>query len=282
MIIFKSKFFIIFILFFLLTGCSDNDLLSIHVIDVGQGDSILIQTPNGKNFLVDGADEDEANIVKSYLRKQNIRHLDFIIATHCDTDHIGGLDTIIKDFEVNKLFMPKEVNDNKAYNNLITSCSNSNIPIDHLCAYDSIKLMDNLTLDVLSPTYIQDESNLNSIVFTLTYHNKSFLFTGDCESENETEIINSFDLDNVDFLKVGHHGSSSSTSLDFLSATTPDIAAISCGYKNQYGHPHPSTLNNLNQNNILIYRTDLHGDLVFYSDGDIIFTKKDYELNKSR
>lgn len=113
----------------------------------------------------------------------------------------------------------------------------------------------------------------------LDFKNKSFLFTGDAENENENNMIDSFNLGDVDFLKVAHHGSSSSTSTYFLEETTPDVAVISCGYKNQYGHPHKSTLDNLKSFNILTYRTDISGDMTFYSDGQTIFTKKNYKSN---
>ena len=112
------------------------------------------------------------------------------------------------------------------------------------------------------------------------YKNKSFLFTGDAEASNEMSIINSYELNDIDFLKVGHHGSSSSTTSEFIEEVSPDVAVISCGYKNQYGHPHRSTLDTLEKNNVLTYRTDILGHVVFYSDGDTIFTTKDYKLNK--
>ena len=104
-----------------------------------------------------------------------------------------------------------------------------------------------------------------------------FLFTGDCEEPNEIEIINSFELEDVDFLKVAHHGSSASSTENFIKEVSPDIGVISCGYKNQYGHPHQSTLDTLEKYNVNIFRTDLNGDLVFYSDGKKIFTTKKYE-----
>ena len=145
---------------------------------------------------------------------------------------------------------------------------------------DLINIEDNINLTVLSPSYIQEENNLNSIVFKIDYKNKSFLFTGDAEANNEINIINSYDMSDIDFIKIGHHGSSSSTMEEFIKEVNPDIAVISCGYKNQYGHPHKSTLDTLEKNNVLTYRTDILGNIVFYSDGNTIFTTKDYKLNK--
>lgn len=257
-----------------ITSCGKEQLLSVHIIDVGQGDSILIKTPDSKNILIDGGDEDSEKIIKSYLKKENIKKFDMVFASHPDTDHIGSLDYIIDNFQVNSIYMPETTSDNTAFTNLLRSCNTKNIDINYLYKGDYISINDSTLLEVLSPSYIQDDSNLNSLVLKLNFKDKSFLFTGDSETSNELDILNNFQLDDVDFLKVAHHGSSSSTNTEFLNKITPDVAAISCGYKNQYGHPHQSTLDNLSYFNISTYRTDLNGDLVFYSDGETIFTKK--------
>ncbi|MGL5692597.1 MAG: ComEC/Rec2 family competence protein [Peptostreptococcaceae bacterium] len=266
----------IIIIITLFIGCDKKDILSIHIIDVGQGDCILIKTPSNKTILVDSGDEESEHIVKSYLKKEKIKTLDIIIATHPDSDHIGNLDYIIKNFNVKQIYMPNQTSESMAYKNLINSCISENLSINYLSKGDSFKI-DDISVLVLSPSYIQQDNNLNSIVFNLNYKNKSFLFTGDCEENNEIDIINSFNLDEVDFLKVAHHGSSSSSSINFIKETNPDVAVISCGYKNQYGHPHQSTLNTLKENNTLTYRTDINGDMIFYSNGDTITTKKKYK-----
>lgn len=276
----KDKILILILIIIpLFTGCDKSELLSIHIIDVGQGDSILIKTPQNKNILVDGGTEDSQYIIKSYLKKQGIKSLDTIISTHPDSDHIGSLDYIIQNFDVDKIYMPKVSTNTTSYKNLTSACNKKKLKLEYLFKDDFLDIEDNITLQVLSPSYIQDENNLNSIVFNLNFKNKSFLFTGDCESPNEKDIIDSYELDDIDFVKIGHHGSNSSTSMDFLNEITPDIAAISCGYKNQYGHPHKQTIENLNSMNVLTYRTDLLGDIVFYSDGNVIFTKKKYNIN---
>lgn len=276
----RNKIFLsILIIISLLIGCDKKSLLSIHMIDVGQGDSILVQTPTNKNILIDGGDEDSENIIISYLRQKRIKTIDIIIATHPDSDHIGSLDNIIKKFNVNSIYMPEQSTDSKAYQNLINSCMDKNLSIQHLYKNDVLNIDNNINIYVLSPSYIQEESNLNSIVFKLTFNDNSFLFMGDAEEENEKEILHSFKLNNINFIKIGHHGSNSSSSLEFIKKISPDIAAISCGYKNQYGHPHREVINNLKQNHVSIYRTDRIGDIVFYSDGEIIFTKYNYEID---
>lgn len=276
----RNKIFLsILIIISLLIGCNKKSLLSIHMIDVGQGDSILVQTPTNKNILIDGGDEDSENIIISYLRQKRIKTIDIIIATHPDSDHIGSLDNIIKKFNVNSIYMPEQSTDSEAYQNLINSCTDKNLSIQHLYKNDVLNIDNNINIYVLSPSYIQEESNLNSIVFKLTFNDNSFLFMGDAEEENEKEILHSFKLNNINFIKIGHHGSNSSSSLEFIKKISPDIAAISCGYKNQYGHPHREVINNLKQNHVSIYRTDRIGDIVFYSDGEIIFTKYNYEID---
>lgn len=276
----RNKIFLsILIIISLLIGCDKKSLLSIHMIDVGQGDSILVQTPTNKNILIDGGDEDSENIIISYLRQKRIKTIDIIIATHPDSDHIGSLDNIIKKFNVNSIYMPEQSTDSEAYQNLINSCTDKNLSIQHLYKNDVLNIDNNINIYVLRPSYIQEESNLNSIVFKLTFNDNSFLFMGDAEEENEKEILHSFKLNNINFIKIGHHGSNSSSSLEFIKKISPDIAAISCGYKNQYGHPHREVINNLKQNHVSIYRTDRIGDIVFYSDGEIIFTKYNYEID---
>ncbi|ENZ9550577.1 MBL fold metallo-hydrolase [Clostridioides difficile] len=276
----RNKIFLsILIIISLLIGCDKKSLLSIHIIDVGQGDSILVQTPTNKNILIDGGDEDSENIIISYLRQKRIKTIDIIIATHPDSDHIGSLDNVIKKFNVNSIYMPEQSTDSEAYQNLINSCTDKNLSIQHLYKNDVLNIDNNINIYVLSPSYIQEESNLNSIVFKLTFNDNSFLFMGDAEEENEKKILHSFKLNNINFIKIGHHGSNSSSSLEFIKKISPDIAAISCGYKNQYGHPHREVINNLKQNHVSIYRTDRIGDIVFYSDGEIIFTKYNYEID---
>ena len=274
----KIKCLIILILLFCFCGCEKYDnFLSVHIIDVGQGDSILIKTPSQKNILIDGGDENNDRILKSYLKLKNIKKLDIIVATHLDKDHIGSLDYIVENFDVDKIYTPNQKEDSNPYKNLEKACASKNLKISYLSKNDSIKLDKDIMISVLSPSYIQEDNNSNSIVLNLSYKDMDFLFTGDCENENEMDMISSYDLNYVDFLKVAHHGSSSSSTDKFIKEVSPSIAAISCGYKNNYGHPHKSTLDTLDKYNVKTFRTDLSGDLVFYSDGYKIFTTKNYK-----
>ncbi|CEP90823.1 DNA uptake transporter [[Clostridium] sordellii] len=268
----KKITFLTFIIITLLVGCGKKDLLSIHIIDVGQGDSILIQTPKNTNILVDGGNEDSSLIISKFIKSKKAKNLDLVIATHPDTDHIGSLDTVINKFKVSKLYLPNKNTNNDSYYNLIQACNKKNIKPQYLSKGDIINLEDNLKLTILNPSYTHEDSNSNSIVFKLDYKDKSFLFTGDATKENEIEMINNFNLNDIDFLKVAHHGSKNSSTEEFLKSTTPDVAAISCGYDNTYGHPHKDTLLRLAQVNTKVYRTDKQGHISFYSDGNTITT----------
>lgn len=268
---------LIIIIITLLSSCDKKEMLEVHIIDVGQGDSILIQTPSNKKILVDSGDEDSERIIKSYLKKEKINSIDIVIATHPDSDHIGSLDYIVKKFKISNIYMTNQSVNTSCYRNLIQACNDKNLTPNYLYKGDTITIDEHTEILVLSPSYIQDDNNLNSIVFNLKYKNKSFLFTGDCEKSNEIDIINSFDLEDIDFLKVAHHGSSSSSSPEFIKEISPDVAVISCGYKNQYGHPHQSTIDSLSSNNVTTYRTDINGDMIFYSDGNTIITKNKYK-----
>ena len=264
----------------LLTGCDKNKDFCIHVIDVGQADSILITTPSNKNMLIDGGDEDSAKIIKSYLKNKKVKNLDVVIATHPDSDHIGSLDYIIDNFDVEKIYMPNQTTDSECYINLIDSCNKKNLKVNYLSKDDSFNLDDSTNIYVLSPSYITDNNNSNSIVLNISYKNNNFLFTGDCKESNEMDMINSYNLEDIDFLKVAHHGSYTASSLTFLEETTPDLAVISCGYKNSYGLPHKSTLDNLESVDAKIFRTDQNGSMQFYSDGEKIYSKVKYKEYK--
>ena len=275
----------------LFTGCNKNKDFCIHIIDVGQADSILITTQSNKNMLIDGGDENSAKIIKSYLKNKKVKTLDVVVATHPDSDHIGSLDDIIDNFDVEKIYMPKQTTNSECYINLIDSCNKKNLKVNYLSKDDSFDLDKYTEIYVLSPDYITDNNNSNSIVLNISYKNNNFLFTGDCEESNEMDMINSYnleesnemyminsyDLENIDFLKVAHHGSSTSSSLEFLKEISPSIAVISCGYKNDYGHPHRSTLQNLESVNAKVFRTDVNGSMQFYSDGNKIYSTIKYK-----
>lgn len=274
----KKSFRIIlnFILIILLFQCSINtkenniqsnkNTLQVHFIDVGQGDSILIQV-NNKNLLIDSGPNKSEDKLKKYLKELNISKFDYIIATHPHEDHIGNMSYIINKFDVLNFYAPKVENSTKAFETMVESLIRKDLKIKVLKAnIKSIDLGKNIVVDVFSPlsNSYEDLNNYSPIV-KISYGNTSFLFTGDAEELSENEVLNAgFDL-KCDVLKIGHHGSSSSTSEKFLKASNPSIAVISVGEDNTYGHPTDTVLSRLKETKI--YRTDINGNIVITSDG---------------
>ena len=271
------KIFSILLLVIYVNGCAREKLFSVHIIDVGQGDSIFIQTLEDKRILIDAGDEEAEHTVYSYLKRRGVKKIDVLIATHPDTDHIGSMDYIIDKFKISHFYMPNAKTDSEAFYNLLDSCRDKNLKIEYLTKGDVLKIDSSTTMEILSPSTITDKNNLNSIVSLLNYKGYEFLFTGDAEKENESEILSSCNLPDIEFLKAGHHGSSSSSTDEFIAKLKPDAVAISCGYNNDYGHPHRSVLDTFRENGSVVYRTDKNGSLVFYCDENGIFTKKKYK-----
>lgn len=271
------KIFLLFLLVIYVNGCAAEKLFSVHIIDVGQGDSIFIQTLEDKRILIDAGNEEAEHTVYSYLKRRGVKKIDVLIATHPDTDHIGSMDYIIDKFKISHFYMPEAKTESEAFYNLLDSCRDKNLKIEYLTKGDVLKIDSYTTMEILSPSTITDKNNLNSIVSLLNYKGYEFLFTGDAEKENESEILSSCNLPDIEFLKAGHHGSSSSSTDEFIEKLKPEAVAISCGYNNDYGHPHRSVLDTFRENGSVVYRTDKNGSLVFYCDKNGIFTKKKYK-----
>lgn len=252
--------------------------MMVHYIDVGQGDSELIQIGD-KNILIDAGTSDKKAL--DYLKKINVTKLDYVIATHPHEDHIGSMDDVINYCSVGTFYAPKVTTTTKTYENMIDALKKKNLKITVPKVGEQINI-DNATLTFIAPNSTKyDDLNNYSIVVKVKYGNNSFLFTGDAEALSEGEILQK-QLDiQADVLKVGHHGSSSSTSQDFLNKVNPKYAVISCGKDNDYGHPHKETLEKLKAKNIGIFRTDLNGTIIATSDGSKITFNTDPVNNSS-
>ncbi len=220
------KIFLLFLLVIYVNGCTKEKLFSVHIIDVGQGDSIFIQTPENKRILMDAGDEDAEHTVYSYLKRRGVKKIDVLIATHPDTDHIGSMDYIIDKFKISHFYMPEAKTDSEAFYNLLDSCKDKNLKIEYLTKGDVLKIDSSTTMEILSPSTITDKNNLNSIVSLLNYKGYEFLFTGDAEKENESEILSSCNLPDIEFLKAGHHGSSSSSTKEFVERVKPEAVLL--------------------------------------------------------
>ncbi len=233
-----TVFFIICFIFFLASCTNSSDfesLLSIHMIDVGQSESILIIAPNGNTILIDAGDEVSGRKVVRYLRKRKIDDIDVMIVTHPHSDHIGGVEAVAKKYAIDKFFMPDIRHSTDTFENLLVVLEEHNIDVSFGKKNIRMRIDDNLYLFLLSP--IKDHSdNLNnwSIVVKIQYNKKSFLFTGDAEHELEMDLIEKYGASFLrsHVLKIGHHGSNTSSTEHFLDVVQPNVALISVGKEN--------------------------------------------------
>jgi competence protein ComEC len=236
------------------------------VIDVGQGDSILAQTPEGDNILVDAGTREAQDEITEELEKQDVDEIDLFVSTHPHSDHTGSMQYILEHYPVRQILITDASEDTRTYQNVLKTISERQIPT---IAPEVGELMrfDDLQIEILGPVENYRDLNDMSIVLRLKYMDNTFLLTGDAEKESENDILGKFSDIRSDVLKVGHHGSETSTSQSFLEAVRPQYAAISAGAGNAYHHPHQDTLARLEQYHVTTFRTDLNGSICFYSDG---------------
>lgn len=242
-----------------------TDNLKVHFIDVGQADSILI-TAGSDAMLIDAGENGDGDFVVDYIKSQGISDLDYVIGTHPHEDHIGGLDDVINSFDVGKVLMPKQKSTTKTFEDVLLSIQNKGLKVTNPKVGAKYNL-GQAEWTLLAPSQEYEETNNSSMVIKLIFGNNSFMFTGDAEEKSEKEILKTGNL-NSDLLKVGHHGSKSSTSIDFLKEVGPTYAVISVGTDNRYGHPDKEIIERLIEQNVEILRTDELGTIIFTSDGN--------------
>lgn len=240
--------------------------LKVHFIDVGEADCILIQQGN-KAMLIDAGNNSDEAVIKKYLLKQGVNKFDIVVGTHVDEDHIGSLDAVINNFEVDKIYMPKCPTVTKHSEDVKKAAEKKELKFQAPVSEESFKLGE-AQCTILAPVSMgYDKLNNYSIVIKLTYKDTSFLFTGDAEAESEREMMRrGFDL-SANVLKIAHHGSIRSTSNEFLERVKPQYAVIMTGKGNKYSHPHKTTLKRLKAHGVKVYRTDENGTIVVESDG---------------
>ena len=246
---------------------SSSSSVEVHFIDTGNSDSILIKEGQ-KAMLIDGADNDDEKSLVDYIKAQGVTEFEYVIATHPHADHIGALDSVIKNFPINYLFVSNGDAETKTYKDFINAAMDK-------------KLMPNVPLEgkkfMLENSYFEvfntnggSTTNDQSLVLLFTNGEDKMLFTGDAEEETEVEILSQ--MVEVDILKVGHHGSHSSTSPAFLEKVNPNYAVITVGKDNKYGHPHVETVDKLKKAAIEVHRTDECGNVIFISTGNGVST----------
>ncbi|MCM1164831.1 MAG: MBL fold metallo-hydrolase [Lachnospiraceae bacterium] len=247
-------------------------LLRVHFIDVGQGDGIFIELPNGETMLIDAGEPSAGDKVVDYIFTEGYDAVNYVIATHPHDDHIGGMAAVLDNFTADGFYLTTAESAGESYEKMLAAATRNGVETHYVSAGDVILSGGNLLAEVVAPkTTDINNPNDTSVVVKLTYGSNKFLFTGDAEKYEEDNIWTNI---KCDVLKVGHHGSSTSTSKNFLKKTEPTYAVISAGLNNSYGHPTEKTLKSLSENGIQIYRTDLQGTVIFTSDGTNITVNK--------
>lgn len=257
-----------------------KDKLNVIVLDVGQGNSVLVQTPNGSTMLVDAGERMYSEQLLGDLAALGVDHLDALVATHPHSDHIGGMRDVLESLDVDQIYMPRAESKSATYTKLLQTIRDQNKKViaTRGGAQAFLELDPALTIRVLAP--LSDSySSLNdySIVLHIRYGQQSILLTGDAERRSEKEMLaDEPSLLSSSVLLLGHHGSSTSSSAGFLDAVQPQVGIISCGADNDYGHPHPDTIQRLEERNIPYYRTDLQGCI------GVFFSQSEYEIAYER
>lgn len=247
-------------------SAASSDSLVVHFLNVGQGDSILIQFA-GKNALIDGGDSYAGSKVSSYLKANGVKKLDLLLATHSHPDHIGGLKTILNNFEVMRAVDGGDANASKAYDTYADQINKKKVEHDIVRAGQSIDFDNAIKIEVLSPTIHYENLDDNSLALRMTYENISFLLMGDAGVEVENSLLNSNINLKSDILKVANHGGDKATRSDFITRVGPRASIIEVGMYNVYGYPSQKTLSALQSAGSKIYRTDLDGDVIVTTDG---------------
>ena len=252
-----------------------EDTLRVNYIDVGQGDSIFIELPNKETMLIDAGEAYEVDKVINYLNNLGIKRIDYVVGTHPHTDHIGGLESVINTFDIGFIYMPNAISTSKTYEDLLTTISNKGLKVKTAKSGVVVLNEDNLKLEFIAPNS-DNYSNLNnySAVLKLTYLDNTFLFMGDAETLSEDEITSDV---KADVIKVGHHGSDSSSSVEFVKKVNPEYAIIMVGEGNSYNHPYQSIINRYLSMDAKVLRTDLDGNIICDSDGIDVSCKGDKE-----
>lgn len=258
---------------------NDTDLgkMKVHFIDVGQGDSILIES-NGSYLLIDAGENNKGNIVVDYLKSVGVTQLDYVIGTHPHSDHIGGLDTVLNNFTTDKVIMPNVAHNTATFEDVLTAISKQGLKITKPVVGTEYQLGE-ATFTIIGPNSKEyDDLNDYSVGVKLTHGDMSFVFTGDSDSLAEGEMVsNGLDI-SAGVLKLAHHGSRYSNTDAFLNSVSPSIAVITVGEGNSYGHPHQEVLDAMKERGITVYRTDLSGTIIAVSDGkDVTFNVKSTE-----
>lgn len=247
-----------------------NSPLTVKVLDIGQGDAILIRV-DGQTVLVDTGDISTRDKMVAYIKKEGITTIDKVIITHPHADHLGGMPGILENFKVGQIYDSGQTATTALYKQYLSLVNKKNIPFTVVNAGTEIVISSDAKLKIFAPEkpFITESAiNNNSVVAKLIYNQFSMLLTGDAEKDSEARILKTYGNElKSKVLKAGHHGSNTSSSPAFLKAVAPEAAIISVGVNNEYHHPHPSTLKKYVEAKLKVYRTDIDGTMTITSDG---------------
>ena len=273
----KKLLSLLLILALLLAGCAlpadtaapvSGEGLTVSFIDVGQADCALLEC-GGEFMLIDGGNRDDGQLVVSYLEQQGVETLSAVVCTHAHEDHVGGLPSVLAVYPTQAVYAPTRTYASKVFDDFVYYTDQQGLEITIPAPGDTWTL-GQASVTVLGPVKSYAETNDTSIVLRVSYGETDFLFTGDMETTAENDMLDYWGGRiswKADVLKVGHHGSNTSTGYRFLNEVAPDYAVISVGKDNSYGHPHEEALSRLSDAGVTIYRTDLEGSIVIFSDG---------------
>ena len=250
------------------TGIAQAGTLTVTWLDVGQGDAAVIQC-GGQSMLIDGGKPEKSSYIYAWLQQHGLSYLDVIVATHVDADHIGGLSGALNYASVGTAYCPETTGTTEKFQSFVKYLAQRGKQITVPTAGETFAL-GGAQIQILGPLHRAEDSNDNSIVLKVSFGATSFLFTGDAERAEEQDLLNSGVNLQSTVLKVGHHGSDTSTSYPFLRAVAPQYAVISVGAGNSYGHPTEAVLSRLRDAGVTTFRTDMQGEITAVSDGQTI------------
>ena len=250
------------------TGIAQAGTLTVTWLDVGQGDAAVIQC-GGQSMLIDGGKPEKSSYIYAWLQQHGLSYLDVIVATHVDADHIGGLSGALNYASVGTAYCPETTGTTETFQSFVKYLAQRGKQITVPTADETFAL-GGAQIQILGPLHRAEDSNDNSIVLKVSFGATSFLFTGDAERAEEQDLLNSGVNLQSTVLKVGHHGSDTSTSYPFLRAVAPQYAVISVGAGNSYGHPTEAVLSRLRDAGVTTFRTDMQGEITAVSDGQTI------------